>query len=268
MIRVFKAEWKRAISLSFFVSIAGVIFCLCFDSWNELLNAMISGNPHYSVYYFMSNSAYGGMCRNYILPIFSAIPFSTSLCEERRDKAVAYISSKEGRLTYSVVKYMVCIIIGGLTVALGTALFILILRARLGIVDVSATFTYTDRADIFNKWIAVYKPVTYCLVEIILGFMRGMIWGGIALFLSIYVADGLVVVMFPFLGSYALTRVEKLLNIDDNYRITYILTGRSVLGNSVRSVMIAGIVSVLLVVALGILYVKRMIKGLRDGTIY
>ncbi len=82
MKRVFINEWKRAINISAVIAIIGVMFCICFDSWNDLISAMQSGNSVWCVYYFTSNSAFGGMCRKYILPVFATLPFAASFCEE------------------------------------------------------------------------------------------------------------------------------------------------------------------------------------------
>ena len=78
MSRIFVNEWKRAINTSTVLAVIGVIFCACFDSWNDLISAMQSGDPVWCVYYFISNSAFGGMCGNYILPVFAALPFAAS----------------------------------------------------------------------------------------------------------------------------------------------------------------------------------------------
>lgn len=69
MSRVFINEWKRAINTGTVIAVIGVMFCICFDSWNDLVSAMQSGNSVWCVYYFTSNSAFGGMCRKYILPV-------------------------------------------------------------------------------------------------------------------------------------------------------------------------------------------------------
>ena len=125
MIRIFINEWKRAVNTSSAIGIIGVMFCICFDSWNDLVSAMQSGSTVWCVYYFTSNSAFGGMCRNYILPVFAALPFAASFCEERNNRVVAYIASREGTQRYGAVKYIVNILIGGLVVAFGTVLLIL-----------------------------------------------------------------------------------------------------------------------------------------------
>lgn len=268
MSRVFINEWKRAINPSVILAVIGVVFCICFDSWNDLLSAMQGGNDVWCVYYFTSNSAFGGMCRSYILPVFATFPFAASFCEERNSKAVAYIVSREGMGKYGVVKYIVNVLVGGLVVAAGTVLLILLLRMRLPMTSDYFETSVSGAADILHKWLAVYHPIRYSLTEAALGFMRGMIWAGTALFVSLYVTDRLVVTMFPFLGSYVVVRVSQILSLEDNWRLDHILIGRTVIGDSGHTVMIAAIISGVLVVLLGACFTKKLVRGLKDGIFY
>ena len=107
MKRVFASELKRAMN-------SGIIVA-------DLINAVQNRNPAFCVYYFMTNSAFGGMCRLYILPVFATFPFAASFCEERNSRAVAYIVSREGVKSYSTVKYVVNAVVGGLTAATSSA---------------------------------------------------------------------------------------------------------------------------------------------------
>lgn len=268
MSRVFVNEWKRAINTSTFIAIIGVAFCICFDSWNDLSGAMQSGDTVWCVYYFTSNSAFGGMCRNYILPVFAVLPFAASFCEERKSKAVAYIVSREGMRRYGTVKYIVSILMGGLVVAFGTVLLILFLRTRLQMTNDYYAETVTGTADLFHKWLAVHYPVRYCMTEAALGFMRGMIWAGASMFVSLYLTDRLVITMFPFLGSCMIVRISQVLSLDDNWRLDQILIGRTVIQNSGYTVMIAAIVSGVLVFLMGVCFTEKLVKGLRNGMFY
>ena len=268
MSRVFINEWKRAINISAVIAVIGVMFCICFDSWNDLVSAMQSGNSVWCVYYFTSNSAFGGMCRKYILPVFAALPFSASFCEERRNRAVAYIVSREGMLRYGAVKYIVNILMGGLVVAFGTVLLILFLCTRFPMTSDYYETSVADTADLFHKWLAVHSPVRYCMTETVLGFMRGMIWAGGSMFVSLYLTDNLVITMFPFLGSYVIVRVSQMLSIDDKLRLDQILTGRTVIKDSGYTVMIAAIVSGVLVFLMGCVFTRKMARGLKDGMFY
>ena len=268
MIRVFINEWKRAINTSASIAIIGVMFCICFDSWNDLISAMQSGNTVWCVYYFMSNSAFGGMCRNYILPVFAALPFAASFCEERNSRIVAYIASREGMRRYGTVKYIVNILTGGLVVAFGTVLLILFLRIRLQMTSDYYEASVESAADLFHKWLAVYYPDRYCMTEAALGFMRGMIWAGASMFVSLYLRDRFVITMFPFLGSCVIIRVSQIISLDADWRFDQILIGRTVIRDSGYTVMVAAIVSGILVFLMGVCFTEKLVKGLRDGMLY
>lgn len=267
MSRVFINEWKRTLNTGTVIAIIGVMFCICFDSWNDLAGAMQSGSTVWCVYYFMSNSAFGGMCRNYILPVFAALPFASSFCEERNSRAVAYIASREGMRRYGSVKYVVNILTGGLVVPLGTALLILLLRMRFQMT--SDEYEAVDgAADLFHKWLAVHDPLRYCMAEAFLGFMRGMIWAGASMLMSLYLTDRFVITMFPFLGSYVIVRISQLLSHDADWRFDQILIGRTVIRDSRCTVTIAAIVSGILVFLMGVCFTEKLAKGLRDGMFY
>ncbi|MDE7342106.1 MAG: hypothetical protein K2N80_16375 [Lachnospiraceae bacterium] len=268
MSRIFINEWRRAINASVIIAIIGVMFCICFDSWNDLAGAMQSGSTVWCVYYFMSNSAFGGMCRNYILPVFATLPFAASFCEERNSRAVAYIASREGMRRYGSVKYIVNILMGGLVVAFGTVLLILFLRMRFQMISDDYEASVGGAADLFHKWLAVHYPVRYCMTEAALGFMRGMIWAGASMFVSLYLTDRLVITMFPFLGSYVIVRISQILSLDADWRFDQILTGRTVIRDSRYTVTIAAIVSGILVFLMGVCFTEKLVKGLRDGMFY
>lgn len=268
MRRVFINEWKRAINISTVIAIIGVMFCICFDSWNDLIGAIQSGNTVWCVYYFTSNSAFGGMCRKYILPVFVGLPFATSFCEERNSRAVAYIVSREKMRIYGAVKYVVNILMSGLVVAFGTVLLILFLRMRFPMTSDYYATSVADTADLFHKWLAVHSPVRYCMTEAALGFMRGMIWAGASMFASLYLTDRLVITMFSFFGSYVIVRISQMLSIDDKWRLDQILIGRTVVKDSGHTVMIAAIVSGVLVFLMGCAFTRKMVRGLKDGMFY
>lgn len=265
MSRIFVYEFKRAMNPQVIVAVIGVVFCICFDSWNDLIQAINNSGTDSSVHYFMWNSAFGGMCRSYILPVFATLPFAASFCEERNSNSVAFIVSREGMRRYSAVKYSINVIAGGITVALGTLLLLIFLYTKFQMVS---DYETSGTTDLFHKWLAVNNPFQYCLTETALGFMRGMIWAGVAMFVSFYIADKLVITMFPFLGSYVFVRISQILSIDNGYRFDFILSGRTVIKNSAYTLLIAAVISVVLVSVIGFVFTKKMVRGLKDGTLY
>jgi len=157
---------------------------------------------------------------------------------------------------------------GGLVVAFGMVLLILLLRMRFQMTNDYYDASVSGTAEIFHKWLAVYYPVRYCMTEAALGFMRGMIWSGVSMFVSLYLTDRLVITIFPFLGSCVVVRISQMLSLDANWRFDQILIGRTVIRNSAYTVMIAAIVTDILVFLIGVCFAKKLVKGLRDGAFY
>ena len=266
MKRVFASEWKRAMNPGIIAAVIGIAFCICFDSWNDLINAVQNRNPAFCVYYFMTNSAFGGMCRLYILPVFTTFPFAASFCEERNSRAVTYIVSREGVKSYSTVKYVVNAVVGGLTAASATALLLLLLLTRMPM-----TLDSTSAAgagELFHTWTAIHHPFWYGVTETALGFMRGMIWASTAMTVSLFVTDKFVITMFPFLGSYVITKVAQILSIQNEIRLDLLLIGRIVIKNSGVTVVIAAVASCILVAVMGKFFTTEIARGHKDGTLY
>ena len=264
MIKVFWAEFRRSMNIWFIIGIMGVAFSICFDSWNDLVSGLQNHSGY--VHYFFWNSAFGGMCRSYLLPIFATLPFATSFCAERKCKSVAYIASREGRIQYGVVKYIVNFVSGGFVVALGTGLVLVLLSMVFPMA--SSEISDAQTADIFHDWLAVHRPMGYCLLQICLGFFRGMIWSSIALLVSVYIEDMFVVTVSPYVGSFAFVHFCRLMRIDNNFRLDMILKGRSVIHSSQQTVVIALISVMAIVFIVGVVFVRKMERGLRNGTIH
>lgn len=264
MTKVFLAEIKRAINIWCVLGILGVAFSICFDSWNDLIQNLKNNSG--DVHYFFWNSAFGGMCRSYLLPIFAAFPFATSFSNERKSKSVAYIVSREGRKRYCITKYIVNALSGGTVVAIGTALVLLLLSIAFPMTD--SDLQDVQAADIFHSWLAVNRPMMYCTVEICLGFCRGIIWSGIALLISVYIEDPFVVIVSPYMVNYVFVQFCRLLQIDNNYRFDMILIGRTVVHSSWNTVAIAITGTLIIALLIGTVFVKAIVRRLRDGTIH
>ena len=157
MNKVIRAEFGRTINAGLIIAIAGIIFSICFDSFNDLIAGLRNGQGY--VGYFFSNAAFGGMCTKYMLPVFTALPFSVSLCQERNNKAVSYIVSREGKNRYIFAKFIVSAISGGFVAVCGTVLLFLMLAMRFPIAG--DEFEGAVVSDYFHEWSAVYYPQLY-----------------------------------------------------------------------------------------------------------
>ena len=206
MNKVIRAEFGRTINAGLIIAIAGIIFSICFDSFNDLIAGLRNGQGY--VGYFFSNAAFGGMCTHYMLPVFTALPFSVSLCQERNNKAVSYIVSREGKNRYIFAKFIVSAISGGFVAA------------------------------------------------------------SLALCVSLYTSDFMVVLLSPFLGSYVLVRIFQIIRVPDMVRPDMILIGQVVIKSSGLTLLIAIAISLTIVTLIGAFFVGKMKEGLKSGTIY
>ena len=106
------------------------------------------------------------------------------------------------------------------------------------------------------------------MVEICLGFFRGIIWSSIALLISVYIDDPFVVTISPYVGHYAFTQFCRLLQIDNGYRLDMILIGRTVIQSSWNTVRIACTAAMVITAMIGIVFARKVERGMQNGILY
>lgn len=264
MRKVFAVEMKRTMHIGWLIGILGVCFSICFDSWNDLMGFLTAGSG--SVHYLFWNSSWGGVCRAYFLPIFSALPFATSFCKEYKNHSLSFIVAREGKKSYCTVKYLVNAVCGGLTVAMGIAL----LLGGLSFILPVASPDFQDAlvSERFHAWLAFYHPFLYGLTEVWSGFLIGILWSSVALCVSIYISDPFVVMVSPYFFSFFLIQAYRICRVNDRYRLDKLLTGNVIIESSLHTLLICTISVFLIVILLGILFRKTVLRRLEDGVFY
>lgn len=253
---VFYTELKRGLNWKIFAAAAAVAFCICFDSWNSLIHDLRSGGG--SVHYYFSNSAVGGVCRQYLLPIFTTLPFSVSFCREYHDNLLPFIVSREGKKRYCIVKYLVNAICGGLAAGLGIAALFGFLALNMPMAEANdPSYMTAAIGDIFHAWLVWRRPFLYGAVEITNGFLTGVLWSCTALCVSAFIPNPFVVTVSPYLFSFAMVHTYRLLGVDNRYRLDKWLTGYSVIGSSGYTLLLSAITIAGIVILLGAVFVKR-----------
>lgn len=219
-----------------------------------------------NVHYFFWNSSWGGVCRIYFLPVFAAVPFATSFCKEYKNHALSFIVSREGGKKYCTAKYLVNALCGGATIAIGTGLLLLVLSSVLPMED--PTYEKTVMSDRFHAWIALYHPFEYGMAEVFSGFLRGMLYSSAALFASIFITDPFVILISPYFISFFFIQACRICNVADRYRLDRLLTGNEIIQSSVHTLWICTIAVSAIVIFLGILFQRMVLRRLEDGVFY
>lgn len=251
-----RTEFKRIGNLGMLVSIVGIIVCICFDSWNDLINGLKMNIG--TVHYFFQNSAFGGVCRSYLLPVFITIPFSFSFCREYNSNIFPFIVAREGKREYCIIKYTVNALAGGIAAAAATGILFVFLASQFPIIDeVDETIVMADR---FHYWIAMHHPYQYGIIEVLNGFLSGVLWSSIALCVSAYIPNSIVTMTSPYFASFVFAHGFRLLGIDNRYWFTKWLTGYSIIGSSTETLVLSAIVIAVLSAVLFIIFYKRIMR--------
>lgn len=263
--KYYSNELTRALGVSFFVSILGVVFSILFDSWNDFLSAM-NGNVNnaYTVSYFFMNSAYGGVCRSYFLPIFAAIPYAASFSDEQNSGAFSSIIFRKGKMRYAVCKFLVNALVGGIVVSSAIIILMILLSSVLPMGTELIADNSTDKSYMFHLWYAFNQPFTYALIEIANGFLIGMLWASCAIVVSTAIQNKLVIIVSPYLTSFILTHTLRLTRLRPDWRLDYWLTGRYLIKSSIYTLFLSTVAIFLICFVMGKLFVHKVYKIMRQ----
>ncbi|SER02633.1 hypothetical protein SAMN04487884_101170 [Butyrivibrio fibrisolvens] len=262
MKNILRAEINRALNIKVVICILFVGCCIIFDSYNDFIMLAKSGTGY--VHYFFWNSALGGMCRTYLIPIIAVIPYATSLAEDINDQMIMLAVTRSGNKKYCISKYLVGFITGGIVVAIGTAMLFLGLSLIFPVA--SEGYYDIDIGDSFHDWIARYDPAKYFILQTVFGFCRGAIWAGMAMLVSLYTSDIFVIIASPYCMMFAWIQMCRTIGITDKIRLDMILIGRQVIHNSADTIMIGLIGTISVLIITGILFIHKFLKEIRLGS--
>lgn len=113
---------------------------------------------------------------------------------------------RSGKLNYTLSKYLSCVITGGLTLALGLIIFILILRVGLPLIaeDSSYLEMYVRSSDsIFTgELLKSGHYIGFFAVYALLAFLFGALWSAVGICLSAFITDKYVASFSPYIIWY------------------------------------------------------------------
>jgi hypothetical protein len=257
------AAFQRAFGKRFWLATALFIAALTFDSGLNLIKQLLKpayiGNDICVFYYYFFPVSYGGVYCKYFAAMLAALPYATAYSEER--DMLPFVIARTGVVQNSISKMVCSAVSGGAALALGSAFFIIGLSSKMPLVTESRLFE--------SQWIPFYSLLNsgdgmwYFVVCIYLSFLTGFLWGGTAMYVSAYIRNELAVIAAPFVLSFLLVQINRLLRLGDNLRLDQLLSGRAWLG-SCAATLLAATASVLVIWAVcALLFARKVKKELR-----
>ena len=113
---------------------------------------------------------------------------------------------RSGKLNYTLSKYLSCVVTGGLTLALGLVIFVLILRVRFPLIAENSSYLelYTRSFDrIFTgELLACGHYIGFFAVYTLLAFLFGALWSSVGICMSAFILDKYVASFSPYIIWY------------------------------------------------------------------
>ncbi|MDR2357209.1 MAG: hypothetical protein LBD92_03860 [Oscillospiraceae bacterium] len=238
-VRVFLPNFKRAVNLKLAVAAILFAFAIALDTGFSVIDVLVNYDisPWQTCvfyYYFMAIS-FGGVYCHYFAAMLAALPYSASHAEEAG--MYPFVLIRAGVRRNCAAKMLCSSITGGFALACGAAFFLLALASRMPLVTSDELFAY--------QWIPFYALLNtgsgalYFAVCVYLQFLTGFLWGGAAVLVSAYIKNKFVVFASPFVLSFVLTQICRLLRLGDDARLDYLLSGRAWLGSGAATLLAA-----------------------------
>ncbi|MDR2569313.1 MAG: hypothetical protein LBD23_03315 [Oscillospiraceae bacterium] len=236
-------DFYRAFGTRFLVSTLLVAITMVADSGQDFLQ-MSKGEfiPHDGttvLYYYLYPVSFGGVFSRHFIALLAGLPFAIGYIDEY--KMFPYIVYKSGASKYCFSKMVTCAISGGIAVASGRLLFISILMIKFPLVSEFILLEYEWMP--YSILLTHNGGVFFVLLHLLLSFLTGFFWGAIAMCVSVFFPNKLVVTTSPFIFSFTLTQLYRLTRMPDELRLDRLLTGRGWNG-SVSATLINTIIMV------------------------
>ncbi|MGI5986223.1 MAG: hypothetical protein ACOX7O_10290 [Oscillospiraceae bacterium] len=261
-----RADFKRAAGIPFLVAVILVVLCIAFDSWNELIFIIREPENIGAFYYYFNSLSFGGTYSGYLLPMLAALPFAASYCIEDQSNMINFIVARADKKKYCLSKILVSAISGGLVLALGGLLLVLLLTIRIPLVTDDEVMLMTMNRYPFYTLLAKGNGAGYFAAMFYLAFLRGFLYAAAALTVSAYFTNKYVTVASPFIVSFLLIRAYNLLHIPGNFRLNLLLNARAGLGSDRATLLITSAVVLAIATICGYIFMRRVIRRMEYGS--
>lgn len=251
---------KKFFSWKFFLCACSLTLIILLDQLSDFLHLYRSGESTVWYFYYFS-ICYSGIYSSYLLPILAALPFSTSVFEERESKVLPMLISHTGIGKYSISKYILNAFCGAITLGLGMLIFTGIFSLRFPLYD-SVHLDYAMELE--YGWALSGSSTAYFMIGAFLLFLRGAIYATIALISSTYFSNRYIILASPALINFIFFRLYSLLPLKEEFRLDWLYRGKVTLVSDGFTLGFLTILTLTVLVIGGIYFYLRIRKKVKN----
>ena len=217
--RIYLSDLKRALtSWGFFLAILGTCAVYFAGAWVDL-----KWGTEDVLYYFNISNQIGGY-KN-ILVFLCVLPYAINYSAEWNHSVIRYTIIRSNKTRYAWSKVVATAISGGMALAVGLSLFILILSFKFPMVNTSSENFQIFINYGFGSLLASGNYILYYIFYILQIFFFGAFWAVFALVVSAWITNFFITVSAPFIIFYFFQELFMKMHIPTYLNITRISTG-------------------------------------------
>lgn len=234
--RLFGADLRRAFGARLWLCVPFVPLLILLDNVTDW--AYIGRAPQLTAHYFFFNSVtFGGVFGNLLLVMLCVIPFATAAQAEAGTRYALYASQRVGVRWYCLSKYLAGLISGGTVNALGFAAFFALTPAFMPVA--SAESLESMSAFPFVRYLTPASAGRFAWAACWFGFLRGMLWCGAALAVSLWTDSAAAVYLTPFVGQFFCSQAVQALRLPWHSNPMLWMNMRALLNQSEAATLLA-----------------------------
>lgn len=163
---------------------------------------------------------------------------------------------RSGKLNYTLSKYLSCVITGGLTLALGLVMFILVLRVRFPLIAADSSYLelYVRSSDsIFTgELLRDGHYIGFFAIHTLLAFLFGTLWSAVGICMSAFITDRYVASFSPYIIWYTSRGV-----LSGIFKTEAVFNGNYNIGGVGESILYAAAYFGMVIIVLGVIFCNK-----------
>lgn len=261
-------RYLRFIGL-FCLSLIGVVFCLCLDSWNTLLYTILHPEVRQLdstlcvLYFYFNAVSFGGVYSRYFTAILVSIPFSGVYSIEENNNFAIYKVVRLGKKKYTLYNIGFAAASAGAAMLLGRVLFICFLSYFMPLA--TSTIIESMNGLPFYDILQTGNIIGYFGIMSYLALLRGMILGSVGMCVSAFLPNAYIAICSPMLFEFLIVELNRLLMLPSSIRFDMIFCGRGIFVSNNLTLIVSTAATILVITFCYKIFGNRVERRIENG---